>query len=89
MVPSSVVARRTLLRFASGLRNIQPRPGPHRYTSTATSQGPRKMEELQQNPFFKKYASKLTELQRTKPEEFLKKVEETKAAKKVIPLSST
>lgn len=34
------------------------------------------MENLQKNPYFEKYASRIAELQKTSPEEFIARVEE-------------
>lgn len=35
------------------------------------------MENLQNNPYYEKYADRIAKLQKTSPEEFLKRVEET------------
>ncbi|XP_055354031.1 ATP synthase mitochondrial F1 complex assembly factor 1-like [Paramacrobiotus metropolitanus] len=43
-----------------------------------------KMEELQSSPYYTKYASKLTELQKANPAEFAKRLEEHKSVKQAV-----
>lgn len=55
----------------SGLRNF----------STSSIKMEKALENLKTNPYYEKYASRIADLQKTSPEEFMQRIEEQQKAK--------
>lgn len=55
-----------------------------RFIMTSRARVQKALEDVQKNPYFNKYAEKIAKLQKTSPEEFLRRVgnEETKLREK-------
>lgn len=53
----------------------------NRSIMTSSSRAEKVVEELQKNPYFEKYAQKISTLQKTSPEDFLARIEANEKAK--------
>ncbi|XP_032680040.1 uncharacterized protein LOC116848252 isoform X3 [Odontomachus brunneus] len=82
---ASVLLRNTAgVRLGKYLRNtrIALRTSDERHIMTGRARLEKVIEELQKNPYYDKYATKIAKLQQTSPEEFLQRVEQQEKALK-------
>lgn len=63
------------VRASSRLRTLFSRFSHTRYIMTSAARAEKAVEELKENPYFEKYAEKIAKLQKTSPEELLKRLE--------------